>query len=305
MIVDPVQAFATAKVPVATSSVAPIPTVVPTLPEYEVAGEAGHRSLWVGFVVMLISMIVFVGVSWSIPMSKRLFHVITTLIVTIATLSYFAMASGHGVSEHYITEKQHHKHGVPDTTKEIVRQVYWARYVDWALTTPLLLLDLCLVAGLDGGHTLLAIVADLIMALTGLFAAFGREDTPQRWGWYTIACISYLVIVWQLLGNGRVAALACGERPRNFFLSIAGFTLVVWAIYPIIWGIGEGARKMSVDEEIIAYVILDILAKPVFGAWLLFSHARLPEINLELNGYWSTGLASEGQIRVGDDDEGA
>lgn len=43
MIVDPVQAFGAAA---ASSSVAPIPTVVPTLPSYEDATEVGNRTLW-------------------------------------------------------------------------------------------------------------------------------------------------------------------------------------------------------------------------------------------------------------------
>jgi len=47
------------------------------------------------------------------------------------------------------------------------------------------------------------------------------------------------------------------------------------------------------------------LAKPVFGAWLLFTHMSMPETNVEIGGFWSQGLGSEGQIRVGDDDEGA
>lgn len=62
---------------------------------------------------------------------------------------------------------------------------------------------------------------------------------------------------------------------------------------------------MSVDEEIIAYAVLDILAKPIFGAWLLFTHMSMPETNVEIGGFWSQGLGGEGAIRVGDDDEGA
>jgi bacteriorhodopsin len=304
MIVDPVQAFATGTVPVATSSVAPIPTVMP-LPEFEKAGETGHRTLWVVFVVMLVSMVVFIGMSWSVPMSKRLYHVVTTLIVTFAALSYFAMASGHGVGYHHVVETQHHKHGIPDTTKDVYRQVYWARYVDWSVTTPLLLLDLCLLAGMSGGSILIAVVADVIMILTGLFAAFGSEDTPQKWGWYAIACIAYLVIIWQLVFNGRATAMAKGGKVGNFFAAIGGFTLIIWTVYPIIWGIADGSRNMNVDEEIIAYAVLDILAKPIFGAWLLFTHMSMPETNVELSGFWSQGLGREGAIRVGDDDEGA
>jgi bacteriorhodopsin len=72
-----------------------------------------------------------------------------------------------------------------------------------------------------------------------------------------------------------------------------------------IWGVADGSRKLDVDEEIISYAVLDILAKPVFGAWLLFTHSRTPEMNTEIGGFWSNGLSGEGAIRVGDDDEGA
>lgn len=42
-----------------------------------------------------------------------------------------------------------------------------------------------------------------------------------------------------------------------------------------IWGIADGSRNIGVDEEIIAYAVLDVLAKPVFGFWLLFTHDSL------------------------------
>lgn len=189
-------------------------------------------SFRVVFVIMLIASIVFTGMAWTVPIQKRLYHVITTMIVIFASLSYFAMATGHGVSYHHTSVREAHKH-VPDTTKDIYRQVYWARYVDWSVTTPLLLLDLCLLAGISGGHIFMAIVADIIMILTGLFAAFGSEGTPQKWGWYAIACIAYLVVIWMLAVNGRATAMAKGGKVGKFFASIAGFTLVIWTVYPM------------------------------------------------------------------------
>lgn len=39
-----------------------------------------------------------------------------------------------------------------------------------------------------------------------------------------------------------------------------------------IWGIADGSRHIDVDAEIVAYAVLDVLAKPVFGFWLLFTH---------------------------------
>ena len=51
MIVDPVQALASATVAIAkaTASVSPLPTIVPSLPEYQDATETGTRTLWYVF----------------------------------------------------------------------------------------------------------------------------------------------------------------------------------------------------------------------------------------------------------------
>ena len=70
------------------------------------------------------------------------------------------------------------------------------------------------------------------MVLTGLFAAFGHNETA-KWGWYAMACIAYLIVVWQLAVNGRATAYGKGGKVGAFFASIAGFTLVLWTAYPV------------------------------------------------------------------------
>jgi len=281
----------------ATPTVSPIPTVVPTLPTYETIGKTGSKTLWVVFAIMFLSTLAFIGMSMRVPVQKRLFHVLTAFITTFATISYFAMATGDGNSFAHIILKETHKH-VPDTVEHVFRQVFWARYVDWALTTPLLLMDLAFLAGMNGADILVTVVADLIMVLLGLFAAFGATD-GQKWGWYAMACVAYLVVVYQLVVSGRRSVLAKSGNTAKLFASIGGFTLILWTLYPIVWGIGDGARKWSVDAEIVAYAILDVLAKPVFGFWLLFAHARNAE---SIEGFWSHGLGGEGALRVGDED---
>ncbi|MCJ1251138.1 hypothetical protein MMC30_008369 [Trapelia coarctata] len=286
----------------ATSSVAPIPTVV-NPPIYQKAGATGDRTLWVVFVIMVISSLAFYAMAFRVPVQKRLFHILTAFITTFAAISYFAMAVGDGVSfsETIITES--HKH-VPDTHKHVFREVYWARYVDWSITTPLLLLDLAFLAGLSGANILVAIVADVIMILTGLFAAFGGSENA-KWGYYAIACLAYLVVIYQLAVHGRATALAKDSKTATFFQAIAGFTLILWTVYPIIWGLADGSRNLNVDAEIVAYAVLDVLAKPVFGFWLLFTHDAMAESSVSLDGFWAHGLTKDGAIRVGDDDEGA
>ena len=142
------------------------------------------------------------------------------------------MAVGDGISYHESTITQKHKHGIPDIEVPMMREVYWARYVDWSVTTPLLLLDLALLAGVNGANILVAIVADIIMVLTGLFAALSEDERP-RWGYYAMACIAYLVIVYQLAVGGRATVKSKDSKTATFYGAIAGFTLLLWTIYPM------------------------------------------------------------------------
>ncbi|KAF3767222.1 hypothetical protein M406DRAFT_79672 [Cryphonectria parasitica EP155] len=279
----------------------PIPTVIPTPTKYEHSSQTGNSILWVVFVIMVVASGFFALLSWNIPVSKRLYHYVTTIITITASLAYFSMASGHGVNYHCIQVKNEHDK-VPDTYHEVCREVYFARYVDWAITTPFLLVDLCLLAGIDGAHTIMAVSADLVMVLTGLFAAYGTEDTAQKWGWYAISCIAYIFVIWHVALHGSKTVKAKGNKVTKLFGSLALFTFILWTAYPIVWGFADGARKTSVDGEILAYAILDVLAKPIFGLWLLLSHRSVPETNVEIGGWWAHGLSSEGRIRIGDDD---
>jgi bacteriorhodopsin len=278
--------------------VSPIPTILPgDSTSYETVGDTGAKTLWVVFTIMLVSSVAFTALAWSVPVSKRLFHILTTFITVFAAISYFAMATGDGNGYTHIIIKEVHKH-TPDTVEHVYRQIFWARYIDWSVTTPLLLLDLGFLAGMNGADLLIAIVADVIMVLTGLFAAFGSTE-GQKWGWYAISCFAYLVILWQLVVSGRRAVIGKDSSTGQLFASIGGFTLILWTLYPVVWAIGEGTRKWSVDSEIVAYAILDVLAKPIFGFWLLIAHGRHAA---PIDGFWSHGLGAEGSLRVGEDD---
>jgi len=286
------------------SSVAPIPTVVPNPVEYQERGKVGDTALWIGFVAMFVFTLIFSIQAYRQPASKRLFHVITLFITTFATLSYYAMAVGSGISYRYTEVTQKHGHGIPDTHVTVAREVYWARYVDWSLTTPLLLLDLALVAGISGADTIVAIVFDLVMVLTGLFAGL-TENQSVAWAWYAMACAAYLVIVFIFGVTGRKVVQTKDNKTATFFSSLGLFTLVLWTAYPIVWGLADGSRTVSVDTEVILYVCLDTAAKGLFGLFLLFTHDSGKTSTVSLNGWWANGLGGEGNIRIGDDEEGA
>ncbi|KAI1418658.1 opsin-1 [Hypoxylon sp. FL1857] len=276
----------------------PLPTVIPDIPRvyHQTSSEVGQRTLWVVCVLMGLSSLAFYVMAMRVPVQKRLFHVITALVTTFGFLSYYAMATGDGITSHsYVAGRS--KHGA--VTDIVIRDVYWARYVDWSLTTPLLLLDLCLLAGLNGASILVTVVSDVIMILTGLFAAFARDES-QGWGWYVFTCIAYLNVVYQVGYKGRHAISSKDNKTRVFFASISLFTLLLWTAYPVVWGIADGARRINVDGEIIAYAVLDVLAKGVFGFWLLLAHNSMARTLPSIDGFWSHGVSHDGTIRIGE-----
>ncbi|RDL36446.1 putative opsin-1 [Venustampulla echinocandica] len=307
MMIDPAQAIEafkghTSSLLVPTSTARPTPTPLPTVrpgpPIYhEKVGETGTRTLWVIFALMLLSTLALTGMAWRVPVQKRVFHVLTTFITVVGTISYFAMATGDGNSFSKIILHESHKH-VPDTIEFVYRQIFWARYIDWAITTPLILLNLALLAGMDGASIVVTIAANILMNLLGLFAAFGVTRS-QKCGYFTFAIVAYLVVVYQLVISGRRAVSSKDSKTGKLFASLGGYVLILWILYPIVWAIGDGARKWSVDTEIVAYAVLDILVKPVFGFWLLWANAAGE--TLSFDGWWSRGADGEGSIRIADD----
>ena len=78
-----------------------------------------------------------------------------TFVTGIASISYFSMASGGG----WVI--------APDC-----RQLFVARYMDWLITTPLLLIDLGIVAGVSRWDIMALCLSDSELTLLGLTRSF-------------------------------------------------------------------------------------------------------------------------------------
>ena len=180
---------------------------------------------------MVVSAGVFSLLSWNVPIQRRLYHVLATIITITAAVSYFAMATNQSLTLVCRTETDQHDHDIPDTHHDVCRTVFWARYVDWAITTPLILLNLCLVAGVSGGSTLMAASAGLLTALTGWFSAIGKHNGAQIWGWFVISCVSYVVAVWHVALRGSTSVKAKGPGAIRLFTGLSILTLAVFVVY--------------------------------------------------------------------------
>jgi len=119
------------------------------------------------------------------------------------------------------------------------RSIYYARYIDWFITTPLLLLDLLLTAGMPWPTTLFIIAIDEIMIVTGLIGAL--IDNRYKWAYFTFGCVALLYIVYHLVWESRLHARKFGRDVERCFLMCGSLTAFLWILYPIAWGVCEGA----------------------------------------------------------------
>ena len=172
-------------------------------------GDVGHAALWVGFVGMFLPSIYF----WSVALNAKAggssfyFETLTATITSIATLAYLIMATDQGFEG---------GSGTGD------RQFFWIRYVDWTLTTPLMLLDIAGLAGANADAKMLLVMTDILMVLAGVIGANMNEDSSgdhehYKWAFFALGMMFYMPIVSFLVndlgkGSGKAGALSKKSR---------------------------------------------------------------------------------------------
>ena len=83
--------------------------------------------------------------------------------------------------------------------------------------------------------------------------------------------------------TARKHANALGADVGRTYLICGVWTIFLWFLYPIAWGVSEGGNIIAPDSEAAFYGILDLLAKPVFGALLIWGHRNIDPARLGLH----------------------
>ena len=231
--------------------------------ELGVEGEGIWLAL--GTVLMLIGTVVFLAMGWGEEdPRKKEFYIITTLIPGIAAASYLSMFFGFGLTE------------VPIESRGVI-DVYWARYADWLFTTPLLLLDIGLLAGASNRDIGALVGLDGFMIVTGLAAAL-MKTSVARYAFWTISTIAMVLLLYFLFAVFTEAASDLDDDAKGTFNVLRNLILVAWTLYPIVWLLGtEGAGVVSLYVETLMFMVLDVTAKVGFGFILLSSRSIVGE----------------------------
>ncbi|MEJ7819351.1 MAG: bacteriorhodopsin [Rubrobacteraceae bacterium] len=220
--------------------------------------------LWIGVVGFVAATAFFIYLSSQAPAGSRHFHIITAVITGTAAFSYLMMATGAGFTE------------LSDG-----RGFYYFRYIDWLITTPLLLLDLALLALVDwrrnSSLVVTLIVLDVVMILTGLLAG-SRISGFGRGFWFIVSTAAMVYLLYLVYTRLFSAASNQSAAVNSLFGTLAILTLVLWSLYPIVWLLGtEGFNAVGSGTEVFLFLILDFLAKIGFGFLLLTNRQAISD----------------------------
>jgi halorhodopsin len=219
-------------------------------------------SLWVNVALAGIAVLLFVYMGREITDGRAQFIWGATLLIPLVSISsYLGLLSGLTVG--FIEMPAGHALA----GEEVMSQ--WGRYLTWALSTPMILLALGLLADVDRSSLFTVIAADIGMCVTGLAAALVTSSYLFRWAFYLVSCAFFAVVLYALLVEWPAAASEAGTD--EIFGTLRVLTVVLWLGYPIVWALGvEGlAIVQSVGLTSWGYSVLDIFAKYVFAFLLL------------------------------------
>lgn len=147
------------------------------------------------------------------------------------------------------------------------------RYIDWLLTTPLLLVEFALIVAIAGalkkGMLRNLIIADIVMIVTGYLGEIGEPGSLGNVFFFVVSSAAWLYIVYV------VYTLKIGDNAPAHVKRAVGimkwFVIAGWAIYPIGTATQEflelsgNDAALAIGVAAIIYVIADVLNKVGFG----------------------------------------
>ena len=242
------------------------------------AGEVGILPMITWF-FLLVSFYAFVGNTifalasrTSVAPEHRTSRVLTAIIAAVAGISYFLI-------QDYYRDMLHELAKINSSEDQLalIRRSYNAigqlRYMDWAVTTPLLLLKTVIMLKIQPhqakGAIATLLVADIFMILTGYIgeqqltvSAEIQDGAKLLWG--AISTVGYVLIPIVLFRLWRQFREQAHPIEQRAYRIMALTTVTTWGVYPIGY-ILSSFDGMDLNWIHIAFSVADILNKVGVG----------------------------------------
>lgn len=200
---------------------------------------------WLACVCMGAATVFFFLERSNVPAKYRTTLTVSGLITGIACFHYYKMAGvyeGGGFPTEY-------------------------RYIDWIVTTPLMLIKFPLLLGLGSrGKKLFTqlVGLDLVMIATAYIAEVSAVGSAGWWSFFLAACVAELLIVATLYFKMNDAILDSPQPISKAVRLMRSFIVIGWAIYPIGFLMALTGESGSALRELF-YNVADVINKVGFG----------------------------------------
>lgn len=133
--------------------------------------------------------------------------------------------------------------------------IYWTRWIFYALSCTLLILEIARVKGIQGGTLVESIYLTAIVMLTGFLAA--RDLSAFRWIYLIISTIAYALLLLKVLP---------GQSPAKW---VNRYIFLGWTVFPIVFVFAPtGFGLIGAAAANLLYLGLDLYTKIVFNLQL-------------------------------------
>jgi len=213
--------------------------------------------LWaaVGAIALAAGTVPSVYFAFTDPDNKRYYGILAA-ITAIAAVSYTLSSQGIG------------------TISVGGASFYIPRYVDWLLTTPLLILYMALLC--KPGKRLYGLLIGLDVALILLGVAAILADGVLSLVLFGAGTVAYLGLAYLLVVELPAKAAFETDRVEIVFTKLRNVTVVLWTMYPVVWLLAPvGFGFLLPNTEMMVIVYLDIITKVGFAIFALLGRDAL------------------------------
>lgn len=138
-----------------------------------------------------------------------------------------------------------------------------ARYIDWLLTTPLLVYYIGWIAGASASTRYRIMGADALMIVTGYVAETGAGTI--KWVGFALSSVFFALVLYYLVSEISDAGEGRPPAVKSAFLNLRDITLFLWVLFPLVWLLGPaGFGLMGFTDYVLIYGLLDTGAKVGF-----------------------------------------
>nr|MBD3186724.1 schizorhodopsin [Candidatus Bathyarchaeota archaeon] len=188
-------------------------------------------------IIFIVGIAIFSGSSFMFLILKnrnQRMATINTIVSFVTVASYMLMFDGSGTLM------------VPSG-----ELVYWTRWIFYAGSCSLLMLEISTLMGKDKWMTVEIIASNIIVMLTGALASI--TEAASKWMFFVFSSIAFGYILYRLR-----------EGKTDKFL--VTFTTIFWSMFPVAWILSPaGFGILNAAWTALGYLVLDVITKIYFG----------------------------------------